>query len=115
MFLNEKISIIKYLEKIEILFNQLIIFKIKEEKKDKTRFLVIQKNIERINRKKMLENIKLNGKREIKEKINKVIEKANKLVFKPYKKVEPLYYINNKNKNDDNKIKLNEYEEYISY
>ncbi len=116
---EEKISIKKYLEKIEILFNQLLIFRNNEEKKNKKTLLIIQKNIERLNRKKMIENIKLNGKREIREKINKVIEKANKLVFKPYKRVQPLYDINfkkNKKNNEDNKkIKLTEYEEYISY
>ena len=114
---EEEISIKKYFEKIEILFTQLLIFKINEEKKDKKKFLIIQKKVERLNRQKMIENIKLNGKKEIREKIKKVLEKANKLIYKPYKKVQPLYNVNFKKNNneDDNKTKLIECEEYISY
>jgi len=114
---EEEISIKKYFEKIEILFTQLLIFKINEEKKDKKKFLIIQKKVERLNRQKMIENIKLNGKKEIREKIKKVLEKANKLIYKPYKKVQPLYNVifKRNNNEDDNKTKLIEYEEYISY
>ena len=114
---EEEISIKKYFEKIEILFTQLLIFKINEEKKDKKKFLIIQKKVERLNRQKMIENIKLNGKKEIREKIKKVLEKANKLIYKPYKKVQPLYNVKFKKNNneDDNKTKLIECEEYISY
>jgi len=90
---NEKITILTYLKYIENIINKLI--KIMKEYKNKNNemYLIILNKFDKIKRIKNCELFKEQTKKENEKEIQKIIDKSNKIIIKPFKKVEQKYNI----------------------
>ena len=101
---NEKIPILTYLKYIENIINKLI--KIMKEYKNKNNemYLIILNKFDKIKRIKNCELFKEQTKKENEKEIQKIIDKSNKIIIKPFKKVEQKYNIK-LNKSNFNKTK----------
>ena len=101
---NEKITILTYLKYIENIINKLI--KIMKEYKNKNNemYLIILNKFDKIKRIKNCELFKEQTKKENEKEIQKIIDKSNKIIIKPFKKVEQKYNIK-LNKSNFNKTK----------
>ena len=109
---NEKITIITFLQDIEIGINKLILLNNQKKCKNEEIYLKIKKKIDKINKIKLFQNLKEQSEIQIQDKIKKTIEKSSKIFLKPYKKVPAYYNINNLNINKKETIKNEEIEEY---
>ena len=107
---DEKITLKNYLEIIEITFNKLYL----KKEKNKKNFFIYIKKAEKLNKLKSIEILKEKERRESEEKVQKVINKSKKIIFKSFRKVPIVYNINNKKqkikeKEDDLLKTLDEY------
>ena len=109
---NEKITIITFLQDIEIGINKLILLNNQKKCKNEEIYLKIKKKIDKINKIKLFQNLKEQSEIQIQDKIKKTIEKSSKIFLKPYKKVPAYYNINNLNINKKETINNEEIEEY---
>ena len=84
---NEKLTTLNRLAEIENKVNELLSFKNYQEKNNFEKYNIIKKNLDVQNRIKANEFAKIKAKEEFQEKLRKIIEKSNKYIFKPFKKV----------------------------
>ena len=84
---NEKLTTLNRLAEIENKVNELLSFKNYQEKHNFEKYNIIKKNLDVQNRIKANEFAKIKAKEEFQEKLRKIIEKSNKYIFKPFKKV----------------------------
>lgn len=94
--LNENESTISRLLDIENKINFLIDFKRKQEENNHENYILLKKTIEINNKIKDYHLAKLKKLNEIKQKEKKIIDKNNKIIFKPIKKVVEKYFSKNK-------------------
>ena len=90
--LNENESTISRLLDIENKINFLIDFKRKQEENNHENYILLKKTIEINNKIKDYHLAKLKKLNEIKQKEKKIIDKNNKIIFKPIKKVVEKYF-----------------------
>ena len=90
--LNENESTISRLLDIENKINFLIDFKRKQEENNHENYILLKKTIEINNKIKDYHLAKLKQLNEIKQKEKKIIDKNNKIIFKPIKKVVEKYF-----------------------
>ena len=90
--LNENESTISRLLDIENKINFLIDFKRKQEENNHENYILLKKSIEINNKIKDYHLAKLKKLNEIKQKEKKIIDKNNKIIFKPIKKVVEKYF-----------------------
>ena len=95
---NEKINTLSRLLEIENKINDLIYFKRKQERYNYDKFIFVKKNIDISNRKKANKIAKIKAKEEFQEKLKKIIEKNDKYIYQPYKKINNYYEIIKKKK-----------------
>ena len=95
---NEKINTLSRLLEIENKINDLIYFKRKQERYNYDKFIFVKKNIDISNRKKANKIAKIKAKEEFQEKLKKIIEKNDKYIYRPYKKINNYYEIIKKKK-----------------
>ena len=111
--LRDKYTIITYLKEIELLINKLIKFKSDQKKYNTNAYLIIKKKIDKQNKIKNFQELKLKAQNDFDEKIKRALIKSTRLIFRSYKKV-PIDYqhflkrkkIIKKDKDDGNNIAL---------
>ena len=95
---NEKVNTLSRLLEIENKINDLIHFKIDQEKNNYDKYCIVKKNIDYQNRIKANKLAKLKSNKDFQEKLRKIIEKSGKYIYQPYRKVNELFYIAEKKK-----------------
>ena len=90
---NEKINTLSRLSEIENKVNELVHFKDEQEKNNNEKYSIIKKNIDALNKIKATKLAKIKAKDEFQEKLKKIVEKNNRYIFKPFKKVTESYKI----------------------
>ena len=93
---NEKINTLSRLSEIENKVNELVHFKDEQEKNNNEKYSIIKRNIDALNKIKATKLAKIKAKEEFQEKLRKIVEKNNRYIFKPFKKVSESYKIKKK-------------------
>ena len=110
--LNDKMTIIYCLKEIELLINKLIKYKNEQKEYNIDSYMIIKKKIDKQNKIKTFEELKLKAQKAFDDKIRRALMKSTKLLFKPIKKVpESCFHIMKKKKikkdpNEGNEIGL---------
>ena len=90
---NEKINTIMYLREIEKCINLLLKWEKNQKLKNFITYSKIKKEIEKEKRLEIYQILKAKEKEKFEQKLKKIIEKNNKLIIKPFKKVGIKYKI----------------------
>ena len=103
---NEKVNTLSRLLEIENKINDLIHFKIDQEKNNYDKYCIIKRNIDYQNRIKANKLAKLKSNKDFQEKLRKIIEKNGKYIYQPYRKVNELFYIIEKKNQNQKKNRI---------
>ena len=105
---NEKNNTILYLQDLERLINNLIKFEDEQKLKNNKEYLNLKKGLEKKNKIKKFKELKEKAKMEFEEKIQRILTKNNKFIFKQNRKIN----IKNKKKNQKKIIQNNNEENF---
>ncbi len=105
---NEKNNTILYLQDLERVINNLIKFEDEQKQKNNKEYLNLKKGLEKKNKIKKFKELKEKAKMEFDEKIQRILTKNNKFIFKQNRKIN----IKNKKKNQKKIIQNNNEENF---
>ena len=105
---NEKNNTILYLQDLERVINNLIKFEDEQKLKNNKEYLNLKKGLEKKNKIKKFKELKEKAKMEFEEKIQRILTKNNKFIFKQNRKIN----IKNKKKNQKKIIQNNNEENF---